>query len=145
MSATRILCVDDDLAVLRSLEGVLVYSGFEVSAVASVPEALELIGKQPFDILLTDLNIGEPGDGFTVVGAMRRVQPQACTFILTGYPDIDSSIRAIRNQVDDYFAKPLNVSELLTAISSIRSGKRSPAKLAGPIKVSDLVRNRRDA
>jgi CheY-like chemotaxis protein len=55
---TRILCVDDDLAVLRSLEGVLLYSGFKVSAVASVSEALTLISKHPFDVLLTDLNIG---------------------------------------------------------------------------------------
>lgn len=131
------------MAVLRSLEGVLVYSGFEVSAVASVPEALELIGKQPFDVLLTDLNIGEPGDGFTVVGAMRRVQPQACTFILTGYPDIDSAIRAIRNQVDDYFAKPLNIKEFLAAISAVRNGKRPVSKFTHPVKISELVQKRR--
>ncbi|HWE85577.1 MAG TPA: response regulator [Terracidiphilus sp.] len=145
MSATRILCVDDDVAVLRSIESVLLFNGFEVSAVASVAEALELISKQSFDVLLTDLNIGQPGDGFTIVSAMRRVQPDACTFILTGYPDIDSAIRAIRSQVDDYFAKPFNVTELLTAISSIRSGRRPSSKLLGPIKVSKLVRNRRTA
>lgn len=145
MSATRILCVDDDLAVLRSLEAVLLYSGFEVSAVSSVAEALELISKRPFDVLLSDLNIGQPGDGFTVVSAMRRVQPDACTFILTGYPDIESAVKAIRSQVDDYFAKPLNVTELLTAISSVRSGRRPPAKIVSSVKISDLVRNRRTA
>jgi PAS domain S-box-containing protein len=145
MPATRILCVDDDLAVLGSLEGVLLYSGFEVSAVASVAQALELISVRPFDVLLTDLNIGQPGDGFTVVSAMRRVQPDACTFILTGYPDIDSAITAIRSQVDDYFAKPLDVKELLTAISTVRNGKRLPSKMLNPIKVSELVRNRRTA
>ncbi len=144
MSITRILCVDDDLAVLRSLESVLLYNGFGVSAVASVPEALELISKQSFDVLLTDLNIGQPGDGFTVVSAMRRVQPDACTFILTGYPDIESAIAAIRSQVDDYFAKPLNVNELLSAITSARSGRRPPSKIHIPVKISELVRNRRN-
>lgn len=143
MAATRILCVDDDLAVLKSLEAVLLYSGFEVSAVASVSEALQLIGRKRFDVLLSDLNIGEPGDGLTVVGAMRRVQPEACTFILTGYPDIDSAIKAIRSQVDDYFAKPLNVPELLKAIATVRSGKRPAAKIASSLKISELVRNRR--
>lgn len=131
------------MAVLRSLESVLLYSGFEVSAVASVAEALELISKQPFEVLLTDLNIGQPGDGFTVVSAMRRVQPEACTFILTGYPDIESAVQAIRSQVDDYFAKPLDVTELLKAISSVRSGKRPPSKIVAPVKVSELVRTRR--
>jgi len=135
--------VDDDPAVLRSLESVLLYSGFEVSAVASVSEALELISKQRFDVLLTDLNVGQPGDGFTVVSAMRRVQPDTCAFILTGYPDIESAIQAIRRQVDDYFAKPLNVQELLNAISAVRSGARPPKKIAGAVKVSDLVRERK--
>jgi ActR/RegA family two-component response regulator len=140
MSATKILFVDDDQGVLRSLEAVLKFSGFEVSAVSSVPEALELISKQQFDVLLSDLNIGQPGDGFTVVSAMRRVQPHACTFILTGYPDIESAIQAIRSQVDDYFAKPLKVAELLSAISATQSGKQKPKKSATPRRVSALVR-----
>src|SRR4051812_4179426 len=118
MGATRILCVDDDIAVLKSLENVLIYSGFEVAAVPSVPEALRLISQQPFDVLLTDLNIGQPGDGFTVVSAMRRVQPDAATFILTGYPDLETAIQAVRSQVDDYFSKPLNVPDLLSAITN---------------------------
>ena len=144
MPATRILCVDDDLAVLRSLESVLLYSRFEVSAVSSLAEALVLISKQPFDVLLTDLNIGQPGDGFTLVSAMRRVQPDACTFILTGYPDVESAINAIRSQVDDYFTKPLDVTELLNAIESVRSGKRPPSKILHPVKISELVRQRGD-
>jgi len=137
---TRILCVDDDLAVLRSLESVLVYSGFEVDAVSTVPAALDLINRKRYDVLLADLNVGEAGDGFTVVSAMRRVQPDACTFILTGYPDIESAIRAIRAQVDNYFAKPLNVDELLAAIVETRTGKRSISKLAAPIKLHEFVR-----
>jgi PAS domain S-box-containing protein len=145
MSTIKILCVDDDPAVLNSLDAVLRYHGFHVTAAGSVPEALELISNNTFDVLLSDLNIGEPGDGFTVVGAMRRVQPEACTFILTGYPDIDSAIQAIRNQVDDYFPKPLNVEELLAAITSARSGRRAPSRTGSSIKVSELVRRRKTA
>ena len=71
----------------------------------SVAEALELISHHKFEVLLSDLNIGQPGDGFTVVSAMRRVQPKAYTFILTGYPDIELAVKAIRSHVDDYFRK----------------------------------------
>jgi PAS domain S-box-containing protein len=145
MSVTKILCVDDDRAVLTSLEAVLVYSGFKVSAAETVAQAIELISKEKFDVLLTDLNIGEPADGFTVVSAMRRVQPKACTFILTGYPDIDSAIQAIRSQVDDYFAKPLNIGELLAAITSIKNGKKPPSKVANPVKVASLVESLKNA
>ena len=144
MGETRILIVDDDEGVLKTLEAVLLYSGFKVSAVGSVPEALELISAQKFDVLLSDLNIGQPGDGFTVVSAMRRVQPNACTFILTGFPDIDSAIRAIRSQVDDYFSKPLKVEELLAAITEARSGRRVPAKASPLKKVSTLLKDLTD-
>src|SRR5947208_535876 len=143
MSALKILCVDDDLDVLKAIESVLLHKGFEVTAVATVPEALELINRRSFDVLLTDLNVGQPGDGFTVVSAMRRVQPNVCSFILTGYPDIESAIQAIRSQVDDYFTKPLRVEELLSAIASVRSGKRPLSKISAPMKISDLLRNRR--
>lgn len=133
--------VDDDLGVLRSLQAILVQSGFQVSAVATVPDALDLIGKLQFEVLLTDMNIGEPGDGFTVVSAMRRVQPDASTFILTGYPDIESAIKAVRSQVDDYFAKPLNIKELLDAIADARSGRKRRIKTIQTRKIPDLLRH----
>lgn len=138
--AGRILLVDDDPGMLRSLKAVLAQSGFEVTALPTVPEALEVISRQRFDILLSDMNIGEPGDGFTLVSAMRRVQPQATTFILTGYPDIESAIKAIRSQVDDYFAKPLNVEELLAAIRAARNGPSYRARPLGTQKISILLR-----
>ena len=145
MAATRILCVDDDPSVLKSLQSVLTFSGFEVEAVATVPEALNRISRRPFDVLLSDLNVGEPGDGFTVVSAMRRVQPHASTFILTGYPDIESAIRAIRSQVDDYFTKPLNIPDLLKAITTSADAGRRKAKSPLPLKVWEFVRTNRNA
>jgi PAS domain S-box-containing protein len=145
MAPLRILCVDDDPAVLKSLEMILLYSGFEVDAVPTVAEALDRISHKTFDVLLSDLNIGEPGDGFTVVSAMRRVQPTTSTFILTGYPDIESAIQAIRNQVDDYFTKPLNVQDLLAAIHSSRSPAKVTSKAHVPLKVWEFVRRNKES
>src|SRR5271156_3415818 len=119
MNPLRLLLVDDDDAVRLTLGAVLKYHGFLVTPASSVPAALELVSKEQFDVLLADLNIGQPGDGFTVVSAMRRVQPAACTFILTGYPDLETAIQAVRSQVDDYFSKPLRVEQLVQAISSL--------------------------
>jgi PAS domain S-box-containing protein len=137
----KLLLVDDDASVRTTLGAVLRHHEFSVTAVSNVPEALELISAESFDVLLADLNIGEPGDGFTIVSAMRRVQPEACTFILTGYPDIESAIQAIRNQVDDYFAKPLRVEDLLTAIADVRNGKRRSTKSLPSRKVSQVLRD----
>src|SRR5262249_30681751 len=69
-----------------------------------------------FDVLLTDLNIGQPGDGFTVTSAMRRTQPDAVTIIITGFPAFETALQAIREQVDDYVVKPADVRKLVSCI-----------------------------
>src|SRR5215467_4999480 len=137
--ATRILFVDDEAGIRETLKLILQQHGFEVTTSGTVFEALEHINHATFDVLLSDLNIGQPGDGFTVVSAMRRVQPQAATFILTGYPDFDTALQAIRSQVDDYLLKPADVPTLVNAIQR-KVENRRPAPLEKPIKrVSQLM------
>jgi ActR/RegA family two-component response regulator len=138
--ATRILFVDDEAGIRLTLAPILERHGFEVTTAASVPEALKKINHEHFDVLLSDLNIGQPGDGFTVVSAMRRVQPEACTFILTGYPDFETALQAIRSQVDDYLLKPTDVPTLLQAIER-KLNHRRPRAAETPVKrVSGLLR-----
>jgi YesN/AraC family two-component response regulator len=138
--ATRILFVDDEAGIRETLKPILEQHGFEVTTSATVFEALEHINHATFDVLLSDLNIGQPGDGFTVVSAMRRVQPEAATFILTGYPDFDTALQAIRSQVDDYLLKPTDVPTLIHTIRS-RLEHRRPMTPELPIKrVSQLMR-----
>ena len=69
--------------------------GFEATSVGTVAEALAEIGAHKFDVLISDLNIGQISDGFTVVSAMRRTQPDCVNFIVTGYPAISEALRAI--------------------------------------------------
>jgi YesN/AraC family two-component response regulator len=114
----RLLLVDDEPVIRITLTAILSKYDFEVSAAASVAEALQKITSEKFDILLSDLNIGNPGDGLTVVSAMRRTQPEAVTMILTGYPAFETALEAIRQQVDDYIVKPANIPALVNAIES---------------------------
>ncbi|PYV79994.1 MAG: hypothetical protein DMG93_19945 [Acidobacteria bacterium] len=119
----RLLFVDDEDNVRIMLGLVLEKNGFSVTSVGTVPEALSLIAQQEFDVLIADLNVGSPGDGFTVVSAMRRTRPKVVTFILTGYPAFDTALEAIRLQVDDYVTKPTDIDVLIEKIRSKLSGK----------------------
>ncbi len=119
----RLLFVDDEPNIRLTLSMYLEEQGFSVRTVATVPEALSLITQEEFDILIADLNVGQAGDGFTIVSAMRRTQPGAVTFILTGYPAFETALEAIRLQVDDYITKPADPD---TLVGKIR------AKLAEP-------------
>jgi len=139
----RLLLVDDEESIRLTLPAILDSEGFDVSVAASVPEAIHFIQNEHFDILLSDLNIGQPGDGFTVVSAMRRIQPDAATIIMTGYPDFDSALIAIRNQVDDYLTKPTDVKKLLKTLRETSLGPRY--QRAETVKrISAIIRENRD-
>jgi DNA-binding response OmpR family regulator len=125
MAPSKLLFVDDEPTIRLTLPTILEREGFVVTVGATVSEALHYITTEPFDVLLTDLNIGEPGDGFTVVSAMRRTQPNAATLILTGYPDFETAVRALREQVDDYVVKPAEIKQL---VHVIREKLRSPRR-----------------
>jgi CheY-like chemotaxis protein len=86
--------------------------GFEVVAVASVCEALNRIAGEAFDVLLSDLHMPLAGDGFTVVSAMRHTHPHAVTLVLSGYPELDEALSAIRLQADEILVKPIQIASL---------------------------------
>jgi DNA-binding response OmpR family regulator len=144
MKRTRLLFVDDEPAIRLTLPAILTQEGFEVTAAASVPQALEYIHKERFDVLLTDLNIGAPADGFTLASAMRRTQPEAIILILTGYPDFDTALEALREQIDDYLTKPADIKQL---VSTIKEKLKSPARMP-PLqskRVSAVLRENADS
>src|SRR5579864_4355703 len=70
----KVLLVDDDDAVRDMMTTTLLHKGFGVVAASNVTEALKLITTDTFDVLITDLHMPNPGDGFTVVTAMRHSQ-----------------------------------------------------------------------
>jgi len=120
----RILLADDDDSVRDMLRAVLERDGFDVVAVASVPEALSHIAAESFDLLLTDLHMPQAGDGFTVITAMRHTHPHAVTLVLSGYPALDEGLVAIRLQADEVLVKPIEVASLREIIHK---------KLADPV------------
>jgi CheY-like chemotaxis protein len=144
MPAIRILCVDDDLRILEMLPKVLTLSGYEVVSASNVPEALNIITSQKFDVLISDLNMGHVADGFTVVHTMRRVNPNCVNFILTGYPAFESALQALREQVDDYLVKPSDIPKLLAAIEK-KLKERKPAVQYPNQRLSAILRDNMEA
>lgn len=141
--AARILFVDDEPGIRLSLPAVLAMHGFEVTTAGSVAEALHSMNSHAFDVLISDLNIGHPGDGFTVVSAMRRTQPDCVTLILTGYPAFETALQAIRSQVDDYLIKPAPVEMLVSAIEQ-KLLERQPHRPIELKRVPRLLRENAD-
>src|SRR5579864_4899850 len=108
----RVLLVDYDAAVLDMMTDFLSRKGFAVVAATSVTEALGCIASQKFDVLITDLHMPNPGDGFTVITAMRHSQPEALTLLVSGYPDMQNAMAAILLEADEIIVKPFEVGKL---------------------------------
>jgi ActR/RegA family two-component response regulator len=111
-----LLFVDDEPSIRLTLPPLLQERGFHVQVAANVSEALATIKVHRFDVLLSDINIEQEGDGFTVVDAMRNANPDAVTILLTGYPAFESAVHSIRVEVDDYFTKPADLDAIVSTI-----------------------------
>jgi ActR/RegA family two-component response regulator len=143
MSAIRMLFVDDEPSIRLTLPQILRMKGYEVEVASTVSEALAAIQLRRFEVLLSDLNIGNPGDGFTVVSAMRRTQPNCITLILTGYPGFETALQAIRSQVDDYLVKPTQVERLLDTIEH-KLKQRTPHRPLPQKRVPEIMSDNRE-
>jgi CheY-like chemotaxis protein len=116
MATNRVLLVDDDEVVRLTLTGVLEQSGFAVTCATGVADALKCISAESYDALLTDLHMPGPGDGLTVVSAMRHTNPTAVTLLLSAFPRMEAATQAILSQADDILVKPVDAKSLIHAI-----------------------------
>ena len=134
----RILLAEDDDAVRNMLREALERDGFDVVAVAGVRDALSRIATQNFDVLLSDLHMPQAGDGFTVVSAMRHTHPEAVTLVLSGYPELDEALSAIRSQADEVLVKPIEISSLREIIHN-RLRNPGPQRPLPPESVASIL------
>ncbi|MGH9515389.1 MAG: response regulator [Terriglobales bacterium] len=128
---TRLLFVDDERSIRETLSVILLRYGFTVAVAATVTEALQKIETQEFDLLLCDLNIERENDGLEVVRAIRRVNPNCVTIILTAYPGAESAIESIHLGVDEYIVKPAKADTLVALLAeklADRAGRVSASK-----------------
>jgi len=110
------LFVDDEPSIRLTLPPILEEYGFQIRVADSVTSALKEISNHPFDVLLSDLNITQPRDGFSVVKAARAANPLCVAILLTGYPDFDSAVEGIDSEIDGYLVKPADIEKLVRTI-----------------------------
>jgi ActR/RegA family two-component response regulator len=129
VAIAKLLVVEDNVLLLSTLAQVLEVNGFEVMTATNVSDALRLIMSETFDVLLSDLHMPGPGDGLTVVSAMRHSNPQAVTMLLSAFPEMKAAAEAILLQTDQILVKPMNVEALVGAIKKRLSDGPPPPRI----------------
>src|SRR5712691_12347730 len=111
----RILVVDDEHTLRESCASVLGVEGYDVTVCGRGPEALGLLKRRPFDIVLVDLYMSQV-DGLALLRAALAASADTIVIVMTGNPSVESSVDALRQGAFDYLPKPFSASHLQVLI-----------------------------
>lgn len=143
----RILLVDDERIVDRSLGDFLRDRGHEVTYCDSARKALEAFRREEFAVVITDIRM--PGlDGIGLLEQIREIAPDAAVIIITGHGDLDAAVAALRAGAADFLQKPLDlrmVTLALERVSRLRELRRLHDSLAAELRQTGGVRPSADA
>ena len=112
---TRILVVDDDRRMRRTLQVMMERMGFESVAAESAAEALERVSDSAFDLVLTDLRMPEV-NGIELLERIRADHPTLPVILITAYGTIQTAVEAMRKGASDYVLKPFDNETLRLVI-----------------------------
>ncbi|OHC76426.1 MAG: hypothetical protein A3G18_03500 [Rhodospirillales bacterium RIFCSPLOWO2_12_FULL_58_28] len=109
--AQRILIVDDDTTIRRTVAEVLERQGYEVRQAESGDAAVDLTRKHVFDLILLDLRLPD-SDGIEVMKRIREFDDYVLVVVMTAYPEVRTAINALKAGAYDYLNKPFDIDDL---------------------------------
>ena len=110
-SSMRILVVDDDRTLREGCASVLQVEGYNVTTCGRGDEAIEMVRRAQFDVVLVDLYM-TPVAGMEILKAVLSARPETIVVMMTGNPSVNSSVEALRVGAWDYLPKPFSGSHL---------------------------------
>ncbi len=111
----RILVVDDEPTVGKSIASAIREKDLEVEYANSGRQALELDGKKQFQVVVTDLMM--PGmDGMELLAELKKRRPESMVVMITGFPSLKTAVESVKLGAFDYITKPFTPAELRAAV-----------------------------
>ncbi|WP_295472549.1 sigma-54 dependent transcriptional regulator [uncultured Pseudomonas sp.] len=136
---TRILLVEDDRSLREALGDTLELAGHEYRAVGSAEEASLLAGREPFGLVISDVNM--PGmDGHQLLGLLRERHPHLPVLLMTAHGAVERAVDAIRQGAVDYLVKPFEPASLLALVARHAQGSLANVEEDGPVAVEPASR-----
>ncbi|MBN2144423.1 MAG: sigma-54-dependent Fis family transcriptional regulator [Candidatus Aureabacteria bacterium] len=111
----HILVVDDEEIMRNFLSDMLRDEGYEVQAVASGEEGINLLQKSDFDLVVTDLKM--PGfSGIDVLKAVKQQNSNTYVIMITGYASVETAVESMKLGAVDYITKPFEMDQIKNVI-----------------------------
>src|SRR5207245_4687002 len=124
----RILVVDDERGMREVLSTILGRAGHSVATAADSQEALQCIGSDIFDLVITDLKMPGRLGGMEVVRAVKDIAPDTVVLVLTAYATLEVGIEAMKLGAYDVLTKPFNNDHVELTVRKALDAKRLSAE-----------------
>lgn len=111
----RILIVDDDETIRKSITTVLEEKGYLVDTAENGRAAIRKSEKEVYNLALIDIRLPDM-DGVQLLTALKVTAPKMVKIIITGYPSLQNAVEAVNKGADGYIVKPTKMGELLAMI-----------------------------
>jgi DNA-binding NtrC family response regulator len=136
----RILVVDDDESVRKSISTALNGAGYMVETAENGKEAIEKSNANFYNLILVDIRLPDM-EGTELLTAIKETTPKMIKIILTGYPSLQNAVEAVNKGADGYKIKPVDAEELLKTIKE-HLRKQQEARRYSEEKVREFVETR---
>ncbi|NOY70362.1 MAG: response regulator [Deltaproteobacteria bacterium] len=126
MDAKKIMVIDDENIVGKMIKATFERDGYVVEKFLNAKPALERLREQKFDVVITDLKMRDV-DGMEVLKIVKKEFPATKVIMITAFANMDTSVEAFRKKADDFFPKPVKISDLKARIKGLLEGEERPA------------------
>lgn len=124
MVTPHILLVEDDLSVAQVISSALSAEAMKVVSCTSVDERNRQLSSHKFDLLITDVGLGE-ADGIDTLGSVKAINPDIPIIVISAQNTLDTAVRASETGAFEYFPKPFDLDEMVEAVQQALNQKRS--------------------
>jgi len=134
-SKRKILVVDDEITVCKSIRQAILSEEYEVDMALSGEEALKKDKQSAYDLIITDLMM--PGiSGLDLLKELKNTRPEVLVIMVTGYPTIKTAVQSVKMGAFDYLPKPFTPADLRGLVA--RAFKRAERDAAGAEEAAAL-------
>ena len=140
MDYFNVLVVDDEEDFIETMVNRLKKRRIDTTGVLSGEEALELMKKKQFDVVILDIKMPGGMDGIETLREMKKIQPLAEILLLTGHASVETSIEGMKLGAFDYILKPITLEDLLQKLAQAFEKKDAHDQKIRSARIKEALR-----
>ncbi|MCL2358659.1 MAG: response regulator [Nitrososphaerota archaeon] len=124
-----ILVVDDDKSILRTFTRILQKSGYEIDTAETGKEAMEKTETRSYDLALVDIRLPDM-DGTDLLAKLKKPLQHTVKIMITGFPSLETGVKALDEGADAYLVKPVKPQELLILLEEKLKSREEASEIS---------------